>query len=439
MTLLFLCFLLLAACLLLEDRLWLSAQRLPRNVSLYGEDLSSASFEQAKRVIGTVVADKSDDVIVIDVGEQSFSCFRRELGYPLDGSALLRRAKALNREGNFPMRALSRVSSLFRETRLEELIFIDEVVLGRRLREMEKALPATAEDARFFIDEGGEIDILPEKRGRLLDKKRSLAEIGRGIRDDEGRRFTPVIAENAAPAVTEADLKALAIDTKLAEAVTFYSEEAENRSVNIKRACALLDMAVVRPGESFSFNRRVGRRSEERGFLKAAMIENGSFSEGLGGGVCQVSTTLYGAALRADMKIEERRPHSLLSTYAEPGEDAMVSWGTSDLVFLNDHPHAVVICAAAEGGRLSVALYGSAAEKREIEIVSEIVATIPFTTEVVEDPDLPKGVSYTRSAGKNGLRCVVWRVYRENGVEVMRETVSEDLYAAKKRVVVKAP
>ena len=90
MTLLFLCFLLLAACLLLEDRLWLSAQRLPRNVSLYGEDLSSASFEQAKRVIGTVVADKSDDVIVIDVGEQSFSCFRRELGYPLDGSALLR-------------------------------------------------------------------------------------------------------------------------------------------------------------------------------------------------------------------------------------------------------------------------------------------------------------------------------------------------------------
>ncbi|MGI5873628.1 MAG: VanW family protein [Bacillota bacterium] len=429
----------LFAFISVRDFCWQRSERLPLRVTFYGEDLSNNSFEQAKRTIYRLVEDKGDDVVTVTGEGRSFDFFRRDLGYPLDGARLFLEAKSLGREGGLFHRLAFRFSALWRETPLEDRIAVDEIKLGRALRAVSADLGTTARDAAFVIDGEGQISVSPSRRGSRLDTAASANGLRAALRAASDAPFPLVIEENAEPKVTTAELKAMKIDGLLASFTTYYSEDAANRARNITLAASYLDMTLIPAGETFSFNRAVGRRSRERGFLDAAIIENGAFTDGLGGGVCQVSTTVYGAALRTKMKIRQRRPHSLVSAYVEPGQDAMVSWGTSDLVFLNTYKTPVLLHAAAEGGSLTVSVYGDSAERADISVVTEILGKIPFEIENVADSALPQGARYTRSPGKEGLECAVYRVYRENGAAVRREFVSRDTYLAQKRVVVFGP
>lgn len=144
---------------------------------------------------------------------------------------------------------------------------------------------------------------------------------------------------------------------KLAEFRTEYSSSSDARKHNIELAVKSIDGTVLEPGEEFSFNGTVGARTEQNGYRNAKIIVKGKFEDGVGGGVCQVSTTLYNAVLRSGLTVTESHAHSLPVSYVQPSFDAMVSEG-ADFKFLNDTPYPVRIEGRADGTRVRFALYG---------------------------------------------------------------------------------
>ncbi|MCY7855798.1 VanW family protein [Bacillus sonorensis] len=167
--------------------------------------------------------------------------------------------------------------------------------------------------------------------------------------------------------------------------VTYFNSGNKSRSHNISLAAKAIDNHVVFPGETFSFNRVVGKRTEEKGYMSAPIIVKGELSEGVGGGICQVSSTLYNAVDRAGLKIVQRYSHSRRVPYVPPGRDATVSWNGPDFRFQNKYNQPVLIRAKQYGGSMAVMLYSSDVIKNEMRDVPKAPSRLP--TEKKDDPN----------------------------------------------------
>lgn len=424
---------------IVNDDCWRKNQTLPDHVTLFDRDLSGCTFTEAEETINQLLSERSEESFDLVYGEQVYTYTAAELGFSADPAPLSTYAESLGREGSIFQRYQYRIASLWRETELEEQIVVDEDILTAVLETVKSTLTTTAKNAYFYIDDNGDVAIMPSEKGTFLDREATAAAIREALTDPDVSRINLVIAENADPDLTTADLEAMRINSVLSSFTTYYSEDSANRAHNIALAVSYFDMALISAGGSFSFNETVGQRSYERGFLDAVIIENGQYTDGLGGGVCQVSTTVYGALLRTELTVTARRPHSLVSSYVDPGQDAMVAWGTSDLAFENSYDLPVLLHATACDGVLTVTIYGDASLKKEITVTSDIIRYIPYTTETIIDDDLADGTSYIKSTGKQGLECSVSRIVSKDGVVVSSETVSHDTYMAQKEVIVAAP
>lgn len=206
------------------------------------------------------------------------------------------------------------------------------------------------------------------------------------------------------------------------------------RIENITQAAAYLHGFELGPGGVFSFNDVVGPREERRGFVPAPEIYNGEYVMGIGGGVCQVSSTLYNAALLAGMRITERMHHSRPLSYVPLGRDATVSYGELDLRFENTLPFAVQVRAAVSDGHLEVQLWGQ--ERLPVEVQVETLAAEVIMPElhIVEDPALPTGVEWLADEGLPGWNIEVHRIVRQGEFE-SREIVSYDVYPPRPQLV----
>lgn len=201
---------------------------------------------------------------------------------------------------------------------------------------------------------------------------------------------------------------------------------------NIERAADALHGAALEPGAALSFNRRVGPCTPERGYRRAPAIVSRQIEEAWGGGVCQVSSTLYNAALLAGLEIVERHAHSWPVHSVSPGRDAAVGWGKVDLVLRNPGDHRVTIAASIGGERLVIRVLGSKPQRREIRIEVEDRRLLPAKL-TRADPEVPQGQRRV-IAGQPGHDVTVWRVTLERGREIRREWISHDIYSARDEV-----
>lgn len=192
------------------------------------------------------------------------------------------------------------------------------------------------------------------------------------------------------------------------------SEDA-GRSENIRLATEAIDGTVIEPGATFSFNETVGNTSAERGYQEAAVIRNGEVAQGDGGGVCQVSTALYIAAVKADMEIVERHPHSVPSDYAPIGLDATIVYDSFDLRLKNNTEHPMTIQAKAVGQTVDVSIVGDPLpEGRTVDATSQIVSRY--------ERDDAAGTSRQYYVSE------AFRVYYQDGVRTTRDLLSSDIY-----------
>ena len=216
-----------------------------------------------------------------------------------------------------------------------------------------------------------------------------------------------------------------------AEFSTDYSSSSQERKHNIALAAKSLDKTPVDVGGEFSFNKAVGSRTEKRGYKVAKIIINGEFTDGVGGGVCQVSTTLYNAVLRAGLKITEYHPHSLAVSYVPPSSDAMVNSGSADLRFINGTDNPVIISAKADGKTLTVKIFGEK-NPEKVTVKSVVKGSIPPEYTVVngceEYPDLYAGESRIIKYGKSGITSELY-IYTETGGKTVKKLVRKDRYA----------
>jgi len=215
---------------------------------------------------------------------------------------------------------------------------------------------------------------------------------------------------------------------------TYYGDSKPNRKDNVALACRKIDGTVLYPEDEFSFNDIVGARTVENGFKSAYIIKDGEFVEGIGGGVCQVSSTVYNCALLANLTITCVRAHSLPVSYVAPSFDAMVSTA-SDLRFVNTLSSPVTIKMSADGKYLKAEMYGI--ETCTIRRRSQTIETLPFEIEYRDDATLKLGEEVIDTYGKAGLRSQGFLEYYQNGKLVKTVLIRKDTYFPQKRIVLR--
>ena len=247
---------------------------------------------------------------------------------------------------------------------------------------------------------------------------------------------------NLSPTITEAEVSK--ITKKQAEFTTNYTNSNSERKNNIKIATNNLCGICINPGEEFSFNSILGVRSIESGYKQANIIKDGEFVKGVGGGICQVSTTLYNALLLANVDVTEVHKHSLPVSYVKPGLDAMVSWGSADLKFTNTTSLPMFIVGKCDGKSLTFSIHGNTkSPSLTIKTKSEIVKKIPHKGDKIiadtngqySDKILFKGEFYRLKHPKDGYEAKAYLQYFINNEFSHEKQIRHSTYNSQQGIV----
>ena len=240
--------------------------------------------------------------------------------------------------------------------------------------------------------------------------------------------------------ITVDDLGKEAFPYLISSFSTKYDASNRNRSTNLKIAAEKINGKVLMPGEEFSFNKIVGKRTVEAGYKDAAIYADGGVVDGLAGGICQISSTLYNSVLLANLQLTERRNHSFTTSYAPAGKDATVVWGTTDFRFINSRSYPIKIEATVNNGIAEFKLYGMQEEvEYEVRILPVRTQSIPYKTTYEEDPSLIPGQQIVKQSGHAGCKVTTYKELRLNGEVVSKEPISNDTYQPMRTIIRVAP
>ena len=286
-----------------------------------------------------------------------------------------------------------------------------------------------AKDAYYTKDP---FTVYPEVEGIDFDVEKAKETITAEIKDEYV--IDLIITK---PNITVDQIGTEAFPDQLSTFTTRYDASDKDRTTNLKLACEKLNGKVIMPGETFSYNATLGPRTYAAGYKDAKVYESGQVVDGIGGGICQISSTLYNAALMSDMEIVERRNHQFVTSYVGAGRDATVVYGSTDFKFKNTRTYPVKIVASAKSGIATVSIFGIKEADREYtySFSTETVSTIPYTTKYVEDSSLAPGKEVVKQKGANGLVTKTYMTKRLDGKVISTELLSKDTYSAMQRII----
>lgn len=240
------------------------------------------------------------------------------------------------------------------------------------------------------------------------------------------------------PKVTISQIGSEAFPDQLATFTTRFDVSDVDRSTNLKIACQKINGKVILAGETFSYNKALGARTAAAGYKNGKIYEAGQVVDGIGGGICQISSTLYNSVLLADLEIVERRNHQFVTSYVGPGRDATVVYGVTDFKFKNTRQYPVRISATAQNGIATISIYGIKEENEyTFKFSTKTIATIPFSVKYVEDESLNLGTEKVKQKGTNGLKTETYITKMLNGKVISTKLLSRDTYDAMERIVIK--
>lgn len=243
------------------------------------------------------------------------------------------------------------------------------------------------------------------------------------------------------PNVTTNQIGNEAFPDLLSRFSTSFTSSGYNRSNNIILSSAKLNGLVLMPGEEFSYNQAVGQRTRAAGFREAGAYSNGKVVQEVGGGICQVSSTLYNAVLYANLEIVERTNHYFNPGYVKAGLDATVSWGGPDFRFRNNRNYPIRIVTDTSGKKLKVYIYGLKTDDDcTVVLDPRYISSVPYKTTYQNDASLATGETRVISSGSNGCKTATYKyVYDKNGTLISSECISRDTYSPHNKVVAVGP
>jgi len=289
-------------------------------------------------------------------------------------------------------------------------------------------LPTDPVDASA-VSENGQVVIVPEKDGIDFDQTALETAIAKG-----GTVTVPITIK--APNITESKLEEVLFRDTLSEYTTSYAMDG-SRSNNIAVAAGKINGNILLPGDTFSFNSTVGERTFASGFAIAHVYSAGQIIDGVGGGICQVSTTLYNAVLYADLDVVERHNHSFTVGYVPLGQDATVSYNGPDFKFKNSTNYPIKIVASTSGtGKINIKLLGTNEDPtKQIEIVNVKTATNPFNVVEKPNPDPNSTKAVTQQNGMTGYTVESTKIIKRDGKEVNRVSLGKSVYSSLDKIV----
>ena len=426
------------------------------NVYVDGISLGGLSQEQARAAVEKAASDRNWTITLMWNGEVYDTLTPATTGVSYDTETALYNAWQQGHEGTDAQRAEAMKA-------LAEQPYHGESITGEpdltqveaRVSLLADQLYVAPEDAYFKEFDGLRTDPFifeKEKLGVALDTKGLEAQITRMIHGcASGDLDLSDYVREMQPAVTVESLRSENY-ALIGQGITSISSSSQyERNQNIRRAFDLINGKVIKPGKQFSFNAIVGERTEKNGFFPATEYVYGEHVEGIGGGVCQASSTIYLAAIRANLRINKRTPHSLAVNYTDYGKDATVYWYDRhkvDLAFTNNTDYDIFITAAVQSDPKKknrwicvVNIYGhSLGEGITYDIVTEeTVLPAPEEPEIRRDKDaryvMYKDEQYVLQEAADGTSVDSWRVKYENGQEVSREHLATDVYEAKPQII----
>jgi len=403
-------------------------------VSIGGVPVGGLNLEQARVLLGRNIDEVFASHVTFYKDDYTYTCSLGELCLPLDAAQIA--AEVWEKEQNKAFTA--KLASLKgpKASRYNVAIPYDDKVMQELEKEWEKRWYLPYRNARLEMDPSQGLITIPGQTGISVDAESTFKALPREMGKIADIRV-PILTREVKPQVEASDLAHMG---ELASYSTNFNAADINRSHNLYTAAASINGSLVEPGEVFSFNRKVGMRSLENGFRDAMVIVGGKFEPGLGGGICQVSSTLYNSCLLAGLKIVERHNHNLAVAYVPLGRDATVTYGVLDFRFQNDTDSPIYIRAVAGKGVLTVKIYGNLAYKRKIEVYNLIDKTIPFKTVTEIDPQLKSGEEKVDHNGQPGYVVRTYRVfYDAANNKIKTERLSQDNYLVLDKLVKQGP
>jgi len=305
----------------------------------------------------------------------------------------------------------------------------DKQKVVEKLQEIATGFNVEAQDSTI-TRKNGAFQITEEQKGYAMDVDKTVPKVEEMLEQNTGGTIEPEITITE-PKVTKADNEK--VTDLIGTYSTTYSANAAGRNENLRVGCANIDGTVIAPGEVFSMNVGLGPQTYANGYKDAGVYVNGKVEQGVAGGVCQVTSTLYNAVILAELEVVERYPHSMTVGYVPLGRDAAVAGDYKDLKFRNDTEYPVYLEAYARDGKVVCNLYGheihDAGHKVDFEMVFD--GTIPKPAEkVTQDATKPEGYRQVTYTGKTGSKVSTYKIITENGKQISKEWFSSSTYRA---------
>ena len=476
------------------------SSKIVKGVSISNIDVSNLTKEEAIKKLEEVYGSKSEKKIYLSYGEfdSSITYEALEVRYQIENA--IKQAYDVGREGNIFQENFEILKTWYKNININIEVTIDNDMIDQIAQNINNSIDGAVVQPSYYVEnDNSKLIITSGKEGVKVDEKKLLEEIYKVLdenTDDEQKIEIPVVQDipekiniekihdeiykevkdayytkdpftihpeengidfdvEAAKAMlqeekpeyeialkitkpkkTVKDIGTEAFPDLLATFSTNYQASNVSRTTNLKLASNKINGTVILPNEEFSYNKVVGERTISAGYKMAATYSNGQVVDGLGGGICQISSTLYDAVVMANLNVTTRRNHQFVTSYVPAGKDATVVWGAQDFKFVNSRKYPVRIVATVEGGVATVQIWGIKEEvEYNISIETKKVATIEYTTQYVQDASLPVGQQKVIQAGNNGRKVEAYKVTKLNGQVVSTTLLSRDTYNAMKRIV----
>ena len=408
-----------------------------QNITIGVTDVSGMTKAEAMKALKTQEETDSSKTVTLKVSDQKVEMFLKEAGFKIsDREKLVQKALNYGKTGNMLSR-YKRLKGLEKEVyTIKESYEIDQKKLSAVCDEKIKPLLQSAQNAYITRDSKGKLNLVKEKEGERVDIEQTYAGIVEKLTPDwDHKGFeAEVVVKTGKPEIVADDLKDITD-----ELGTFWTDAGGGeRWTNLKTGSGKINGTILMPGETFSVYEATAPYDAEHGYAEGTAFENGEVVPSWGGGICQVSTTLYNAAIYAELEIVERHPHSMAVDYVKPSRDAAIFGKDMDFKFKNNYDTPIYICGDInEQNQLWFAIYGkdTRPKNRKVEYVSETLSYDDYTTVYQVNYDLYFGSMEYKGSPHSGIEAQLVKVVTVDDEEVSREVFNTSYYERSDQIV----
>lgn len=395
-------------------------------------DLSGKTVTEARAAVEFYVENLQSTEITLEVaGGREVQITAGDLGMVWANTEVPEEAVQLGRKGNI----IERYKIL--ENLLHENYFFpieldfDVATIDTVLAEKCVKYDRKAVNVSLSKNEEGQFEVVEGVEGAVLDVEASIDKIYDYLTGDWDREPCRIALEITVDEPKGSAEELANVTDLLGGFTTSYRTSGPSRSANVENGCHLINGTTLYPGEEFSTYETVSPFSEANGYYMAGSYVNGKVVDSLGGGICQVSTTLYNAVLRSELQVTERHNHSMIVAYVDPSADAAIAESAGkDFRFVNNLDYPIYIEGFVKDKKITFNIYGKETRNagREVKYESEVLEVInPQTDAIYADASRPLGSIVTESA-HTGYKAQLWKIVTEDGVEVSREKINSSSY-----------